>query len=71
VLSGEGMRNLDDKTLGTVLPRRKLHLQVVCHTAQMATLDSWIKEITGLRGVGKTVLLNEFMIRAIPLFNPT
>jgi len=49
VLSGEGMRNLDDKTLGTVLPRRKLHLQLVCHTDQAATLDEWIHDITAIK----------------------
>ena len=49
VMSGAGMCNTDDATLRTSVPRRNISVQVVCHTAQTATLDGWTKQVTAIR----------------------
>jgi alpha-L-fucosidase 2 len=51
VMSGAGLRNADDATLVTHAPRRKVHLQVVCHTAQTETLDEWTKQATAIKPI--------------------
>ena len=48
-LSGTGLRKTDDATLRSGAPRRRLDLQVVCHTAQTETLDEWTAQLTAIK----------------------